>query len=113
MSCSAGGATDDVMWSADRRKVSVFDSVFRLLARLSAERRHRKAIRELECLDDRLLTDIGITRSGIRYAVHYGVNEIASAPRPARYRTATWLASGALTLLSLVSIGLLIAWVQV
>jgi uncharacterized protein YjiS (DUF1127 family) len=109
MSYSAGSATDDEVWRTDRRKASAFDSVFRWLARLLAEQRYRKAIHELECLDDRLLTDIGITRSGINYAVRYGVNEIASAPRPARYPPAAWLVPGALTLLSLVSIGLLIA----
>jgi uncharacterized protein YjiS (DUF1127 family) len=109
MSYSAGSATDDEVWRTDRPKASAFAAVFRLLARLLAEHRYRNAIHELESLDDRLLTDIGITRSGIKYAVRYGVNEIASAPRPARYRPATWLASGALTLLSLVSIGLLLA----
>jgi uncharacterized protein YjiS (DUF1127 family) len=107
MSHSAAGATDDVTWRADR-KAGALDSVFRWLARLLVEQRYRKAIDELERLDDRLLTDIGITRSGIAYAIRYGVNEIASEPRPARY-SATWLAAGAVTLVSLFSIGLLIA----
>ena len=109
MSHSAAGATDDEMWRADRRKAGAFDSVVRWLARLLAEWAYRKAIHELACLDDQLLTDIGITRSGIAYAARHGVSKIASEPRPARYPPASWLAAGALTLVSLLSIGLLIA----
>jgi hypothetical protein len=79
---------------------------FVCLPGLLAEQRCRKAIRELECLDDRLLTDIGTTRCGIKHVVRYGVDAIASEPRVARYPP-TWLAPGALTLVALFSIGLL------
>jgi uncharacterized protein YjiS (DUF1127 family) len=101
--------TDYDMSRADGRKAfaSACDSVFRRLARLLAEQRYRTAIRELECLDDRLLTDIGTTRCGIRHVVRYGVDAIASEPRVARFPPTTWLAPGALTLVALFSIGLL------
>jgi uncharacterized protein YjiS (DUF1127 family) len=109
MSHSARRMTDYDTSGADGWKVlaSACDSVFRLLARLLAEQRCRKAIRELECLDDRLLTDIGTTRCGIKHVVRYGVDAIASEPRVARYPSTTWLVPGALTLVALFSIGLL------
>jgi uncharacterized protein YjiS (DUF1127 family) len=51
---------------------------------LAAERRRRRAIRELEQLDDRALKDIGVRRCEIEFAVRNGLP--ARASRKARQR---------------------------
>jgi uncharacterized protein YjiS (DUF1127 family) len=45
--------------------------------------RMRKGIVALQQLDDRMLADIGVTRSGIEAAVRHGERKAAPAPRPA------------------------------
>ncbi len=42
------------------------------LAALAQRRLRRRAMQELERLDDRILRDIGVTRSEIGYVVRYG-----------------------------------------
>lgn len=49
-----------VLWSA------------RMGVGLAAERRRRRAIRELQQFDDNTLADIGISRGEIEYAVRHG-----------------------------------------
>lgn len=51
---------------------------------LAAERRHRRAVRELDRLDDRALKDIGVRRCEIEFAVRNGLP--ARVSRQARQR---------------------------
>jgi tripartite-type tricarboxylate transporter receptor subunit TctC/uncharacterized protein YjiS (DUF1127 family) len=89
----------------------VFTSLFHAFTRLVLRRQHRRAIRELKQLDDRLLTDIGINRSWIEHAVRHGVHEIASVPRASGpyARLLMWPAHAALALVAVLSIGLVMA----
>jgi tripartite-type tricarboxylate transporter receptor subunit TctC/uncharacterized protein YjiS (DUF1127 family) len=87
-------------------------SLIRPLARLVAEVRYQKTLRELAGFDDRMLADIGVPRSGIDFAVRHGVRRIASVPRK---RIATfapvlaWPMCAVLTLVAALSIGLVMA----
>jgi uncharacterized protein YjiS (DUF1127 family) len=51
-------------------------SLGRPFARFAEEARRRRVLRELRGFDDRMLADIGVTRSGIDFAVRHGVNQI-------------------------------------
>lgn len=44
----------------------------RLWTWLRARHRNRSGIRDLEALDDHMLHDIGLTRSEVEHAVHFG-----------------------------------------
>jgi len=52
----------------------------RTVARLLAERRARRAERELTALDDRLLADIGLTRAQVWSAVRESVDVSVDSP---------------------------------
>jgi tripartite-type tricarboxylate transporter receptor subunit TctC/uncharacterized protein YjiS (DUF1127 family) len=86
-------------------------SLIRPLTRLVAEVRHRRIRRELEGFDDRVLADIGLTRSGIHFAVHHGVHRIAGMPRkPVAACTPAlgWHMRAVLILVAVLSIGLVV-----
>jgi uncharacterized protein YjiS (DUF1127 family) len=53
------------VWSAARQ-------IVRLTLTAIAERHTRRAVRDLQHLDDRLLRDIGLSRATIDYAVRHG-----------------------------------------
>jgi uncharacterized protein YjiS (DUF1127 family) len=55
--------------------------LIRPFAQLAAQVRHRRAACQLGAFDDRTLADIGMTRSGIDFAVRHGRHRVASAPR--------------------------------
>jgi uncharacterized protein YjiS (DUF1127 family) len=59
-------------FNAYRRARRLFQPVLRLFVRALAEYRTRRAVREMQHLDDRMLRDIGITRESIDSAVRYG-----------------------------------------
>lgn len=49
----------------DRLFPSLQDTWLRLLTRIEARRRHRKAVTELAAMDDRMLADIGVSRGDV------------------------------------------------
>lgn len=59
--------------------------LIRPLARLAAQARHRRAAYQLGTFDDRTLADIGMTRSGIDFAVRHGRHCVASVRRANHY----------------------------
>ena len=63
----------------------------RLLVQALAEYRTRRAVREMQRLDDRMLRDIGIEREVIDYAVRYG-RELEVAPFAGEW--ASWSVTG-------------------
>ena len=56
------------MFNIRKKVVGIFDKSNR-----TAEAKYKKAIKELRDLSDRELNDIGISRSGIEFAVRHGV----------------------------------------
>lgn len=61
----------------------------RLARDLAAERRHRRAIRALERLDDRMLKDIGVRRCEIEFAVRNGLpTRVSRKPRQRAWSSA-------------------------
>jgi len=50
----------------------VGDGIVRMIEVLAEARRRRRAIRAMQRLDDRMLADIGVSRSGIEAAVRDG-----------------------------------------
>jgi uncharacterized protein YjiS (DUF1127 family) len=58
--------------SAGHRQVTRVPVLRRLIAWFSNERRIRRGIDELMALDDRMLSDIGLTRGSIEHAARYG-----------------------------------------
>jgi uncharacterized protein YjiS (DUF1127 family) len=56
---------------------------------LAAERRHRRAIRALEQLDDRMLKDMGVQRCEIEFAVRNGLpTRVSRKPRQGAWGSA-------------------------
>jgi uncharacterized protein YjiS (DUF1127 family) len=58
--------------NAGHRAWQLVQPVLRLFVRALAEYRTRRAVREMQQLDDRMLRDIGVTRESVDYAVRYG-----------------------------------------
>jgi len=56
--------------SAGRSRASLNEAIGMVARRFIARRRERLVIRELQRMDDRMLRDIGLSRSEIRAAVH-------------------------------------------
>jgi uncharacterized protein YjiS (DUF1127 family) len=59
-------------FDASRRARRLFQPVLRLFVWVLAEYRTRRAVHEMQHLDDRMLRDIGIMRESIDSAVRYG-----------------------------------------
>ena len=66
-------------FSASQNAQRFVQAAVRLFVRALAEYRSRKAARELQSFDDRLLRDIGISRDSIDWAVRHG-REYDAAP---------------------------------
>ena len=75
----------NIMWSAVRPVVKV---AFKAIAEFHA----RRAVRDLQHFDDRMLRDMGLTRGTIDYAVRHG-REIDLVPYAAEW--ALWGTAGA------------------
>jgi uncharacterized protein YjiS (DUF1127 family) len=58
--------------SVGRRQTTRLPVLRRLIAWFRNERRIRRGIDELMALDDRMLSDIGLTRGSIEHAARYG-----------------------------------------
>ena len=65
--------------NAGQRAWRFVQPALRLLVRALGEYRTRRAVREMQRLDDRMLRDIGIGRDAIDFAVRYG-RELDAAP---------------------------------
>jgi uncharacterized protein YjiS (DUF1127 family) len=50
----------------------VMEPIKRAISRIGSERRIRRDIGELMALDDRMLADLGVSRSNIEYVVRHG-----------------------------------------
>jgi uncharacterized protein YjiS (DUF1127 family) len=77
--------------SVGLRHAALVKAIERWIARIRAERRIRRGIEELMTLDDRTLSDIGLARGSIAYAVRYGTSSsmtVNEGVRPQRDRTA-------------------------
>jgi uncharacterized protein YjiS (DUF1127 family) len=85
MFTSIASKSTDALWSIAKTTVSgghssalrwawhtFFTGTKTCLASITKRHRLRRAARELESLDDRLLKDIGVSRSAIGAAVRYG-----------------------------------------
>jgi uncharacterized protein YjiS (DUF1127 family) len=57
---------------AGLRHAALVKPIERFIARIRAERRIRRGIDELMALDDRMLSDMGLTRGDIARAARYG-----------------------------------------
>jgi uncharacterized protein YjiS (DUF1127 family) len=55
-----------------RRQTALTRSIARWIARIRKEWRIRRGIEELMALDDRMLRDIGVSRSNVEYVARYG-----------------------------------------
>lgn|SRR5262245_4917906 len=58
--------------SAGRRQATQAPVLGRLIAWFRNERRIRRGVDELMALDDRMLSDIGLTRGSVEHAARYG-----------------------------------------
>jgi uncharacterized protein YjiS (DUF1127 family) len=58
--------------SGGRRQSALAKSMGRWIARIRKERRIRRGIEEMMALDDRMLRDIGVSRSDVEYVARYG-----------------------------------------
>jgi len=56
--------------SAGRSRAPLHEAIGMVARRVIARSRERRAIRELRRMDNRILRDIGLSRSQIRAAVH-------------------------------------------
>jgi len=56
--------------SAGRSRAALHEAIGMVARRVIARSRERRAIRELQRMDNRILRDIGLSRSQIRAAVH-------------------------------------------
>ncbi len=82
--------------------------LIRPLARLAAQARHRRAACQLGTFDDRALADIGMTRSGIDFAVRHGRHRVASVRRANKRpftMTLVWQLSLVLLAIAVLSMG--------
>jgi uncharacterized protein YjiS (DUF1127 family) len=58
--------------SLGRRRTALAALTARWIARIRKERRIRRGIEEMMALDDRMLRDIGVSRSDVAYVARYG-----------------------------------------
>jgi uncharacterized protein YjiS (DUF1127 family) len=58
--------------SAESWTMIVMKSIKRAISRIGSEHRIRRDIGELMALDDRMLADLGVSRSNIEYVVRHG-----------------------------------------
>lgn len=63
-------ATDSALQSVGSVFAALFASPVKAIGSIVKSRRHRKAVAELSQLDDRMLADIGLSRSQIVMAVY-------------------------------------------
>ncbi|MGE0119438.1 MAG: DUF1127 domain-containing protein [Dongiaceae bacterium] len=62
----------DVVPQAESWRAVLMKSIGRRFARIISNRRMRRDIDLLRALDDRMLTDIGLSRWDVEYAVRHG-----------------------------------------